>query len=138
MNLFNFFTPKDETFYLQSNSTVRQALEKFDAHKFSVVSLVDEDGKFVGTISQGDILRFIKNVFNFDISKAESIKITEVEKYRPYKAINVESSIDEAIVLALDQNFVPIIDDRGIYIGILKRKTILEYLLVKKIDKNKE
>ena len=135
MNLFNFFTPKDETFYLQSNSTVRQALEKFDAHKFSVVSLVDEDGKFVGTISQGDILRFIKNVFNFDISKAESIKITEVEKYRPYKAINVESSIDEAIVLALDQNFVPIIDDRGIYIGILKRKTILEYLLVKKIDK---
>ena len=138
MNLFNFFTPKDETFYLQSNSTVRQALEKFDAHKFSVVSLVDENGKFVGTISQGDILRFIKNVFNFDISKAESIKITEVEKYRPYKAINVESSIDEAIVLALDQNFVPIIDDRGIYIGILKRKTILEYLLVKKIDKNKE
>jgi len=135
MNLFNFFTPKDETFYLQSNSTVRQALEKFDAHKFSVVSLVDEDGKFVGTISQGDILRFIKNVFNFDISKAESIKITEIEKYRPYKAINVESSIDEAIVLALDQNFVPIIDDRGIYIGILKRKTILEYLLVKKIDK---
>ena len=135
MNLFNFFTPKNETFYLQANSTVRQALEKFDAHKFSVVSLVDEDGKFVGTISQGDILRFIKNVYNFDIGKAESIKISEVEKYRPYKPINVESSIDEAIVLALDQNFVPIIDDRGIYIGILKRKTILEYLLVRKIDK---
>ena len=136
MNLFNFFTPKDKTFYLLSNSTIRQALEKFDAHKFSVVSLLDDDGRFVGTVSEGDILRFIKNVYNFDISTAENIKISEIEKYRPYSAINVESSIDDAITLALDQNFVPVVDDRGIYIGILKRKTILEYLIAKNIEKN--
>lgn len=132
MNLFNFFTPKKETFYLQADSTVRQALEKFDAHKFSVVALVDENGKFAGTISEGDILRFIKNECNFDINKAETIKIADIEKYRPYKAINVESSIEDAFALALNQNFVPIVDDREIYIGILKRKTILEYLLKEK------
>ena len=47
VNLLIFLTPKSETLYLSHNSTVRQILENFDVHKFSVVPLIDDDGFFV-------------------------------------------------------------------------------------------
>lgn len=65
MNIFNFLTPKSETFYLSDQSTIRQALEKFDYHKFSIVPLLDEEGHYVTTLSEGDLLRFIKNNWPF-------------------------------------------------------------------------
>lgn len=128
MNLFNYFTPKSETFYISANSTIRQALEKFDTHKFSVVPLIDADGVYVSTVSEGDILRFIKNEANFDVSIAEHTHISDIEKYRPYKACHTGVSAESVIELAMEQNFVPLVDDRGVYIGIIKRKTILQYL----------
>ena len=128
MNLFNYFTPKSETFYLDADSTIRQALEKFDSHKFSVVPLIDSDGVYVSTVSEGDILRYIKNDAHFDITIAERTHIADIGKYRPYKACSTGVSPERIIELALEQNFVPLVDGRGVYIGIIKRKTILEYL----------
>ena len=129
MNILSYLTPKSATFFLDNNSTVRQALEKFDVHKFSIVPLIDENGKFVSTVSEGDLLRFIKNNCNFDIKMAENTRISAIEKYRPYKALKISTPKEEIIRLSLEQNFVPIIDDRGAYIGIIKRKTIIDYLL---------
>lgn len=132
-NVFTYLTPKNNTFYLESDSTIRQALEKFDVHKFSIVPLIDENGLFVSTISEGDILRYIKNHCDFNLSLAESVKIDDLEKYRPYKALSISTPIDEIVKLSLEQNFVPIVDDRGMYIGIIKRKTIIDSLLKDKV-----
>lgn len=131
VNLLIFLTPKSETLYLNQNSTVRQTLENFDVHKYSVVPLIDDDGFFVSTISEGDILRFIKNSCKFDISVAEKMKIKDLELYRPYKALPISTPMDEVVRLALEQNFIPIVDDRGVYIGIVKRKSIIDFLLSK-------
>ena len=131
VNLLIFLTPKSETLYLSHNSTVRQILENFDVHKFSVVPLIDDDGFFVSTISEGDVLRFIKNSCKFDISIAEKTKVKDIELYRSYKALPISTPMDEVVRLALEQNFIPIVDDRGVYIGIVKRKSIIDFLLSK-------
>lgn len=128
MNIFKFLTPKNQTQYLNADSTIRQTLEKFDFHKFSVVPLIDDDGKFVSTVSEGDILRYIKNDCDFNIVEAEHKTIDSIDKYRPYKALKIDTPIETIISLSLDQNFVPIVDDRGVYIGIIKRRVIIEYL----------
>ena len=132
-NIITYLTPKNNTFYLESDVTIRQALEKFDVHKFSVVPLIDEDGLFVSTISEGDILRYIKNNCNFNLSLAESIRVGSLEKYRPYIALSISTPIDEIVRLSLEQNFIPIVDDRGMYIGIIKRKSIIDSLLKDKV-----
>ena len=129
MYILHFLTPKANTSFLEYDSTIRQALEKFDYHKYSVVPLIDEEGRYISTLSEGDLLRFIKNDNNFDISVAENKSIKEIKPYRPYKAISINSDIDEVIKLSLNQNFIPIIDDRGTYIGIIKRKDIIEYMM---------
>lgn len=130
MNIFdnNFFTPKSETYFLKDDTTIRQALEKFDHHKFSVVPLICNDGTYLTTVSEGDILRFIKNQANFDINQAENMPVRRIEKYRPYKACRHNVSEEDVYRLALDQNFIPIVDDRNLFIGIIKRKSILNLL----------
>ena len=123
----SFLTPKDSTYYLDSDSTIRQALEKFDYHKFSIVPLIDEEGHFISTISEGDILRFVKNNCNFDIELAENVRIDELEKYRPYKSLDITCTPKDVFDLLLDQNFIPMVDGRGMFIGIIKRKEVLTY-----------
>ena len=127
MNILEFLTPKTETSFLESDSTIRQALEKYDYHKFSVVPVIDKYGHFVCTISEGDILRFIKNNCHFDIKLAEETRIDSLEKYRPYQPLDINCSIEDVIRLSFDQNFIPMVDDRGMYIGIVKRKAIIQY-----------
>lgn len=127
MNVLFFLTPKSETAYLQWDCTVRQALEKMDYHKFTVIPLLNEEGEFISTISEGDILRFIKNNCNFDIDLAEDTRLSEIDRYRPYQALTVDASIKDVIDLSMNQNFIPIVDDRGVYIGIVKRRAVIEY-----------
>ena len=135
MNIFTILTPKSQTEFIEYDSTIRQALETFDFHKFTVVPLIDDEGKYVSTLSEGDILRYIKNEANFNIEIAESVKINTIEKYRSYEAITIDSTMDEVLKLAMNQNFVPIIDDRGMYIGIIKRKDIIKcYINEKHLD----
>ena len=67
MNIFTILTPKSQTEFIEYDSTIRQALETFDFHKFSVVPLIDDEGKYVCTLSEGDILRYIKNEANFSL-----------------------------------------------------------------------
>jgi CBS domain-containing protein len=131
VNIMEFLTPKDETYFIDADSTIRQALEKFDYHKFSVVPLVDAEGKYCGTVSEGDILRFIKRNCNFDVDLAEDIKVLDIEKYRPYKSLDITCTLEEVVKLSLEQNFIPMVDGRGMYIGIIKRKEILLFLMKK-------
>ncbi|MBD5390860.1 CBS domain-containing protein [bacterium] len=131
MNIITLLTPKDKTFYIDSKSTIRQALEKYDYHKFTVVPLIDKEGHYVATLSEGDILRYIKNNCNFNLELAEEQEIDVIEKYRPYKALDISCSIQEVIKLSFEQNFIPMVDDRGMYIGIIKRKGIIKYFYEK-------
>lgn len=128
-NTFTYFTPKNETHFIDSDSTIRQAIEKFDFHKFTVVPIIDSEGKFLFTLSEGDILRFIKNFAKFNYSIAENVLVTEIPRYRSYQHLNISAPFEEICKLSLQQNFIPLVDDRGIFIGIIRRSKILDYLI---------
>ena len=126
--ILSILTPKKNASYLNENYTVRQALESFDAHRFTIVPLVDNEGLYTGTLSEGDILRFMKNTANFNLKIAEAVMVKDIDRYRPYKALRVDSLLNEFFSLSLEQNFIPVVDDRGTFIGIIKRKEIIRYL----------
>ena len=130
-NIFDFLTPKGMTQYIDEHFTVRQALEKFDAHKFSVVPVIDKQGNYINTISEGDLLRYIKNECHFDIKVAESKTIDTIERYRTYQALSINCKIEDVTALSLSQNFIPLVDDRNKFIGIVKRSDVISFLLRK-------
>lgn len=127
-SIMSIFTPKKMTSFLNENATVRQAIELFDVHKYSVIPLVDNEGHYAGTLSEGDLLRFLKNKVGYDIKAAEKVSIKDMERYREYRALEVSSMRSEFFVLSLDQNFIPVTDDKGIYIGIVTRREIIKVL----------
>ena len=127
-NLLQITTLKGATFYLNINSSIRQALEKFAYHKFTVVPIIDDEGHYVTSLSEGDILRYIYSHKHFDINKMEKVNIMSIEKYRAYEPVAVDATLDDLFALAISQNFIPVVDDRNIFIGIIKRKDVFVYL----------
>ncbi len=134
MNILFYLTPKCECAYLEDTDSIRQALEKMEARRYTAIPLLNSKGEYLGTISEGDLLWNIKNRFDLDLHKAEHVRITEVERHRDYMPISVSSKMEDLIGLALKQNFVPVADDNGSFIGIVTRQEIIKYYynLVKK------
>lgn len=127
MNILFFLIPKSQVAYVESSFTIRQVAEKLDYHKYSVIPVLDEEGKFLDVISEGDLFWFVKKYYNMNYKSSEEINIMSVPKRRTYQAINCNASMDELLSLACSQNFVPVLDDNCVFIGIITRKAILGY-----------
>ena len=128
MNLLQLIVPKSKCQYLLTSTTLRQALEKFKYHRYATVPILDSEGRFFGTLSEGDLLELITNKDIFNIKEYENITNKDINLHRSYKMLNINCTFDELVNLSLDQSFVPIEDDRGFFIGIIKRKEIIEKL----------
>ena len=127
MNVAMFLLPKNETVYLVSNVSMRQALEKMEYHRYSAIPIIDRDGKYQATVTEGDLLWKIKNTPGLDFKGTEKVPLKDVLLRMNNKPVSINAQIEDLITLAIDQNFIPIIDDQGVYIGIVRRREILEY-----------
>ncbi|CEI73498.1 MULTISPECIES: CBS domain-containing protein [Romboutsia] len=127
MNILFFLTPKSEVAYIYENYTMRQTLEKMEYHRYSSIPIINDEGKYVGTITEGDLLWTLKNKFSLDLKGVEDIPIKEVNRRKDNSPVDVNANIEDLISKSMNQNFVPVIDDQEIFIGIIKRKDIIEY-----------
>jgi CBS domain-containing protein len=127
MNIAFFLTPKSEVIYETSNSTMRQVLERMEYHRYTAVPIIDERGKYLGTITEGDLLWKLKNTPGLNIKDTSSIKVPDIERRTINKPVSINADMENLISLAVNQNFVPVIDDEGIFIGIIKRSDIINY-----------
>ena len=107
-------------------------------HKYSAVPLLTRSGNYVGTITEGDLLWGIKNQFNLNLKEAESVSITCIKRRMDYRLVNAKSNMEDLIDRALNQNFVPVVDDRGLFIGIITRKDIINYYYQNALKQQKQ
>ncbi|MFT5873644.1 MAG: CBS domain-containing protein [Clostridium sp.] len=127
MNIAFFLMPKNEVVYEKPSSTMRQALERMEYHRYSAVPLVNEKGNYVGTLTEGDLLWKLKNTPDLSFNDTNKILIEDIPRHICNKAVKINSDIESLISLAKDQNFVPVVDDNDVFIGIIKRSDIITY-----------
>src|SRR5262245_48206935 len=127
MNVAFFLTPKSEVVWLAVDDTMRQALERMERHRYSAVPLLDEGGRYVATLTEGDLLWKIKATPGLTFEGTEHVHIADIPRRLDNRAVHIDAHMEELISLAVDQNFVPVVDSRGVFIGIVRRKAILEY-----------
>lgn len=132
MNVLFFLTPKSQVKFIDDTMSVRQAIEVMDFHRFSTIPLLTKDGKLVGTISEGDLLFYLKNHPFCSLNELDEHNILEVKRYKDYLPIKVDVEMSDLISNAVNQNFVPVIDDQLNFIGIITRKSIINYLYLNK------
>ena len=59
----------------------------------------------------------------------DEINIKEIIRKDYTNAVKVDANIEELSTMIIEQNFVPVIDDRNILMGIVTRKSVLKALL---------
>ena len=138
MNILFFITPKSETAYLYDDCSLRQAIEKIEYHKYTAVPVLNKKGCYVGTLTEGDLLRIIKERYLLNYHEAEDIPLWQVPKRWNYESVNINSNIEDLIEMSMRQNFVPVVDDEGIFIGIIRRRDIIQYCYQKSGIKEEE
>lgn len=127
MNIAFFLTPKNDVIYASLNSTMRQALERMEYHRYTAIPLIDEKGKYVGTLTEGDLLWKLKNTPGLTFDDTSKVFIKDIERRVNNKPVYINSDIEDLITLSINQNFVPVVDDNEIFIGIIKRSDIINY-----------
>ena len=131
MNILFFLKPKSEIAFLYDDFSVRQALEKMEYHRYTTVPIINRRGRYIGTITEGDLLWFIKNKSELNLHSVEDVSLMQVKRRLDYNAISINANMEDLITNAIDQNFVPVVDDDYNFIGIITRKTIMNWMYSK-------
>ncbi len=129
MNVLFFLLPKGNCTYIYDDFTIRQALERMEQTRFGSIPILKRTGEYVGTITEGDLLWAIKNNYMMNMKDAESRPVMEVARRKDYTPVTVSTNPRELLSMAVDQNFVPMVDDKDSFIGIVTRQKIMQYCL---------
>ncbi len=127
MNILFFLKPKSEIAYLYDHFTLRQALEKMKHYGYAAIPVIDKEGRYAGTLSEGDLLWAIVERGALENREREHIQVKDIARGREMIPVNVNAEIEDLLLAAMNQNFVPVTDDRGLFIGMVTRKDILQH-----------
>ena len=130
-NILFFLTPKAMCAYLYDDYTVRQALEKMETAGYDALPILNRHGEYRGTLTEGDLLWSMKNMCYMDIRQAEAHRIMEIPRHKDYIPVRVTTSMHDLVERATSQNFVPVVDDKDAFIGLITRKSIVHYCMEK-------
>ena len=127
MNILFFLKPKSELAFVYDYHTLRQALEIMEYHKYSSIPMINKEGRYIGTITEGDVLWGLKSLGILNLKDAENVAVTKLPRRQDYKPVRADSKMEDLIVRAMEQNYVPVVDDQDNFIGIVTRKDIIGY-----------
>ena len=126
-NILFFLTPKAMCAFIYDDYSVRQALEKMETAGYAALPILNKRGEYRGTLTEGDLLWALKNMCNMDIRLAEARRIMEITRRKDNIPVKVNTGMHELVNRASSQNFVPVVDDKDAFIGIVTRSNIMKY-----------
>ena len=126
-NILFFLTPKALCAHLMADDTLRQALARMEAARYAALPILDKKGEYCGTLTEGDLLWALKNRCDLDIRRAEHIRIMEIAHRKDNTPVKVDATMDQLLERASRQNFIPVVDDKNTFIGIVTRRAIIQY-----------
>ena len=126
-NILFFLKPKAMCAFLHDDYTIRQALEKMESAGYAALPILNRRGEYRGSISEGDLLWALKNICYMDMRQAEAHRIMEISRRKDHLPVRVTTDMRDLVERASTQNFVPVVDDKDAFIGIVTRSSIIRY-----------
>ena len=126
-NILFSLTPKALCVFLYDDYTIRQALEKMESAGFAALPILNRRGEYRGTLTEGDLLWALKNMCYMDMRQAEAHRIMEIARRKDHVPVRVTTNMHDLVERAMNQNFVPVVDDKDTFIGIVTRSAIIKY-----------
>ena len=137
VNIAYFLLPKNHVAYLYDDYTFRQGLEKMRHHGYTAIPVISRSGKYIGTVSEGD---FLWKLLAEDsdaprkctMKSLEKLQVRDLIRPDQYPSVRITVSMGALMNSAMNQNFIPVVDDLGNFIGIVTRKDIIRYFAEQK------
>lgn len=127
MNIINFLVPKNSVAYLEDTATIKQGLEKMHSQSYTAIPVITKDGIYIGTVTEGDFLWNIVESSDYSTDLQEPKTVMDILRCDWNTPVHITDTIDILLELVTVQNFVPVVDDREVFIGIITRKDIIKY-----------
>lgn len=127
MNIMFFLKPKAEVNFLYDHNTMIKGLERMKQCGYTAIPVIDKEGKYVGTVNQGDFLWKLVDLGSVSNAAAESVLIRDIMNAQKDVPLRTDASVADVLDRALEQNFVPVVDGRDMFIGIVTRRDIIRY-----------
>ena len=131
VNIAYFLLPKNSVAYLYDDYTFRQGLEKMRYHGYTAIPVITREGQYAGTVSEGDFLwRLLSQEDSrqpLSMKELEDLQIRDILNREAYPPVRITVSMEELVTSAMQQNFIPVVDDLGNFTGIVTRKDIIRY-----------
>jgi CBS domain-containing protein len=121
VNLAFFLLPVANVVWLPITAAVSEAVRSMRDHSYTAVPLLDGHGRYVGTLTEGDLLFYLAD----HGESAETARLAAVPRRFEHRAVGIDADIRSLLRVAADQNFVPVTDSRGVLMGIVTRRAIL-------------
>lgn len=129
MNIISMIMPKMQVAYIYSDNTIRQGLEKFRAHSYTAIPVLTRDNQYYGTVTEGDFLRSLIDSGSNSMKDKEKMLISDIIRPEFNPCVHVNITMKELFERSINQSFIPVVDDREFFVGIVTRQKIIRYFL---------
>ncbi len=131
VNIAFFLTPKQNVASIFDDNSLRQGLEKIRHNGYTALPVTTRDNKYVGTVSEGDFLWYLvregQDIEPIDIRDIEDVCVRDILREDKNPPVGITASIEELLTRSMSQNFIPVVDDRDMFIGIVTRRNIIKH-----------
>ena len=134
MNVITLLTPKAQVAYLYDDFTIRQGLEKLRIHGYTAIPVLNREGIYMGSVSEGDFLWSLLDNGDNSLRAQEKLPLKSILRKDFHPAVSVQVTMEELLDQAMRQSFIPVVDDRGAFVGIVTRQNIIRRLTVPTTD----
>lgn len=132
MNVSFYLLPKSEVAYTLQHEQVGKALSYMRRKGYQAIPVITAAGEYVDVISEGDFLANLMEDYRMDYDVMKKVQVSSMNIRRKYRAVSIDADISQLEELIMKQNFVPVVDGRNVFIGIVTRKTVIEALIKKR------
>lgn len=139
MNILFLLKPKNTVSYIYDDYTLRQGLEKLRSQGFTASPVITHEGYYAGTVNEGDFLWYLLtpedgNFNHMDIKQLEENYVRDIIRDDWNQPVTVSATVEDLLERVLNQNFVPVVDDRNLFVGIITRKDVIQYFRDRILD----
>lgn len=133
MNIVKMMIPMSMTVHIHGDDSVRQGLEVLSRHRYTAIPVLDEHDRYIGSVAEGDILRFWVTEKVEDVCDLEKYRVRDIIRQDFCPAISIDADAGTVIDAILEQNFVPVVDSRNALCGIVTRRRLIAYFAGREI-----
>lgn len=138
MNILFLLKPKNSVSFIYDDYTLRQGLEKMRAHGYTASPVISHEGYYMGTVNDGDFLWHIIDEENGDLRRLEDEYVSDIVRKDFNQAVKVSATVEDLLERVLNQNFVPVVDDRNLFVGIITRSAVIKHFGEKIVELQKK